>query len=172
MSPTRAVTRPTALQGILRAGLCIGIAGGLAEIGVVWLYSVLKGENAAVIARHVAAAIGLGGASASVGVAVHMVLAVALGICLSAMVQIVAGRHPNDSVLFTLMPGSLAIVWAINFFIVLPEVSPEFVLLLPYGVTLTSKLAFGFCAALSWRTLMQPTRARSVRLPARYGQPA
>jgi hypothetical protein len=43
--------------------------------------------------------------------------------------------------------GSLAAVWAINYFVVLPVLSPGFVHLLPYAITLASKLAFGVAAA-------------------------
>jgi hypothetical protein len=51
------------------------------------------------------------------------------------------------------MTGSLAAVWAINFFIVLPVISPGFVHLLPYAITLASKLAFGVAAAAASQLL-------------------
>ncbi|HYJ20113.1 MAG TPA: hypothetical protein VEW72_13165, partial [Burkholderiales bacterium] len=38
---------------------------------------------------------------------------------------------------------SLALVWAINFFVVLPVLNPDFVTLMPYGATLASKILFG-----------------------------
>lgn len=41
----------------------------------------------------------------------------------------------------------LAAIWKINFFIVLPLVSPEFVALLPHVVTFASKLLFAFAVA-------------------------
>ncbi len=97
------------------------------------------------VARHVASAVGLDGASAVAGLAVHMGLAVALGIVLSAMVQSLAAL--SDRAIWSFMTGSLAAVWAINFFIVLPVVSPGFVHLLPYSITLASKLAFGSAGA-------------------------
>ncbi len=105
------------------------------------------------IARHVASAIGLGGASAASGVAVHMGLAAALGVGLNAAVQTVAGRSACYRMVFPFMLASLAIVWAINFFVLLPAVNPGFVHLLPYGVTLASKLAFGLAAAATLRAL-------------------
>jgi hypothetical protein len=123
----------------------IGLAGGVAEILVVSLYSAFTGGDAAMVARHVASAVGLDGASAAAGVAVHMGLAMALGIVLSAMVQSLAASL--DRAIWAFMMGSLAAVWAINFFVVLPVVSPGFVHLLPYAITLTSKLAFGVAAA-------------------------
>ena len=47
------------------------------------------------------------------------------------------------------MLGALAAVWVINYFIILPVVSPAFVRLLPFAVTLASKLAFGVAAAIA-----------------------
>ena len=43
----------------------------------------------------------------------------------------------------------LAAVWAVNFLVVLPVLSPDFVTLLAYPVTLISKLMFGLAAARS-----------------------
>ena len=45
------------------------------------------------------------------------------------------------------MLAALAGVWAVNFFVVLPIVSPAFVHIVPYAVSLTSKLLFGVAAA-------------------------
>jgi hypothetical protein len=151
MSICSTLDRPEAGQGVLSTGLLIGLAGGLAEILVVCLYSALTGGNAATVARHVASAVGLDGASATAGVAVHMGLAVALGIVLSSMMQSLAAW--SNRAIWVFMMGSLAAVWAINFFIVLPVVSPGFVHLLPYAITLASKLAFGVAAAAALQLL-------------------
>ncbi len=45
------------------------------------------------------------------------------------------------------MRAGLVGVWAVNFFVVLPIVSPDFVHIVPYAVSLTSKLLFGVAAA-------------------------
>jgi hypothetical protein len=157
MSVYSTLDRPAGGQGILRTGMLIGLAGGLAEIVVVGLYSAFTGGDAAMVARQVASAVGLDGASAAAGVAVHMGLAVALGIVLSAVVQSLAALLTRDRAIWAFMMGSLAAVWAINYFIVLPVVSPGFVHLLPYAVTLTSKLAFGVAAAAALQVL-RPVR--------------
>jgi hypothetical protein len=151
MSIYSTLDRPKAGQSVLSAGLLIGLAGGLAEIIVVCLYSALSGGDAAMVGRQVASSFGLDGASAAAGVAVHMVLALALGILLSAMVQSLTAL--SDRAIWAFMIGSLATVWAINFFIVLPVVSPGFVHLLPYAITLGSKLAFGVAAAAALQVL-------------------
>lgn len=159
-------------RGFPWAGLCIGLAGGLAEIVVVLLYAALTGADAASIARHVASAAGLDGAPAAIGVTVHMGLAAALGICLSAALRTPSGRSIRGWKIVPFMAGSLAIVWAINFFIVLPVVSPDFVHLMPFAVTLASKLAFGLAAAATSSALTAPASTRSVRQPDRTGVPS
>jgi hypothetical protein len=156
MSTSSSLTRPATPHDHLRTGLFIGLAGGLAEIVVVWLYSALTGGDAAMVARQVASAIGLEGAPAMAGVAVHMGLAVALGVALSVALQIVVEGPARDRAIFSFMVGSLALVWVINYFVVLPAVSPSFVHLLPYALTLASKLAFGFAAAATLHMLPAP----------------
>jgi len=88
-----------------------------------------------------------------------MGLAVALGIALSTAVQMLAGLLTRDGAMFCFVVGSLAVVWAINYFVILPVVSPEFVNLLPYAVTLASKLAFGAAAAMALNVLKSRSRA-------------
>jgi hypothetical protein len=162
MSIYSTLDRPEAGQSILSVGLLIGLAGGLAEILVVSLYSALTGGDAAMVARQVASAVGLDGASAAAGLAVHMGLALALGVVLSAMVQSLTAW--SDRAIWAFTMGSLAAVWAINFFIVLPAVSPGFVHLLPYAITLASKLAFGVAAAAALQLLRPgaPTASEST----------
>ena len=156
MSTYSNLTRAAAGHGVLRTGLIIGLAGGLAEIVVIWLYSAVTGGDSTMIARHVASAIGLDGASAVVGVLVHMGLAAALGIALNVAFQIVVGRLSRDRAIFSFMVGSLAALWVVNYFVVLPAVSPSFVHLLPYAITLASKLAFGCVAAATLHMLPAP----------------
>lgn len=147
------LSQPATDHGLLRTGLFIGIAGGLAEIVVVWLYSAISGGDATAVARHVSSAVGLDGKSALVGVIVHMSLACVLGITLCAALQLLVKLSDRNAAIFSFMVGSLAIIWVINFFVVLPMLSPSFVHLLPYVVTLVSKLAFGFSAAVAWCAL-------------------
>jgi hypothetical protein len=164
MSIYSTLDRPEAGQGVLSTGLSIGLAGGLAEIVVVWLYSALPGGDAAMVARHVASAVGLDGASAVAGLGVHMGLAMVLGIALSAGLQILGGRRARKGAIFFFMVGSLAVIWAINCFIVLPAISPNFVHLLPHAVTLASKLAFGFAAAATLQMLPSKSYRRQAQI--------
>ena len=42
---------------------------------------------------------------------------------------------------------ALVAVWAVNFFVVLPVVNPDFVTVVPYAASLISKTLFGVAAA-------------------------
>jgi len=165
MSENSLSFRRTNALDLLRTGLYAGLAGGLAEILVVWAYSALTGGDAAIVARQVGAAIGFDGSSATAGIAIHLGLAAALGIGLTVALRLLAGRTPDDHVLLGFMAGSLGIVWMVNFFFVLPALSPGFVHLLPDPVTLASKLLFGLAAGLTLRLRSHRTGLQAVRAP-------
>lgn len=136
---------------ILRTGIIAGLAGGIAEIAWVTLYAGLTGSDPAVVARGVTTAAGIGAllpmAPATLGIVVHMALAVALGVVLTFTWCALAATRPGSTNLYTFMLAALVGVWAMNFLVVLPIVSPGFVHLVPYAVSLTSKLLFGAAAA-------------------------
>jgi hypothetical protein len=132
----------------LRIGATIGLAGGLAEIVVVSSYSTSSGGSALNVARQIASAVHLGADSAFLGLAIHMALAVVLGVALMFVWDGVPERFTRTESLYGFMFAALAIVWGINFFVVLPTLSPSFVDLMPYSVTLISKLMFGLAAAM------------------------
>src|ERR1700678_3710699 len=67
---------------LLRDGIKVGIAGGLAEVAVVGLYSALSDMNIATVGRQIAATVGLDSNSALAGLWVHFALSAALGIVL------------------------------------------------------------------------------------------
>jgi hypothetical protein len=60
------------------------------------------------------------------------------------------------------MLAALTAVWATNFFVILPALSPPFIALLPYPVSLISKLLFGLAAAETLRRCAAP---EAVGLP-------
>jgi hypothetical protein len=134
---------------IIRTGVLAGAAGGLAEIAWVSLYAGVTGLDPAVLARGVTTAAGvtalLPAAPVALGVSVHMALAVMLGVVLALGWQALSARRPANP--YPFMLAALAGVWAVNFFVVLPVVSPAFVHIVPYAVSLTSKLLFGVAAA-------------------------
>ena len=133
------------LGATIMTGAVAGAAGGVAEIAWVALYAAMTGGKAAVIAQGVTTAAGVGalypGAAAGAGVALHMMLSLTLGIALAVAVHRVTSIGPR-----TFSLAALAGIWCVNFFIILPLVSPAFTHLLPYAVSLTSKLLFGAAA--------------------------
>lgn len=150
------------LRQLLWRGVAIGVAGGLAEIAVVGGYSRVAGVNAFDIAAAVATAAHLDAGSPTAGLLVHMGLAALLGIGLmtaGAMVGLFRARNVRS--LYTTMFLSLGAVWAVNFLLVLPWLSPAFLTVLPLPIALLSKLCFGAVAGalLHWVVRAQDERS-------------
>jgi hypothetical protein len=158
MSSTILSRRHLPLFGLLRDGATAGIAGGLAEVLVIALYSATSDTSLATVGRQIAAAVGLDSNSALTGLWVHLALSAALGIALMFAWNRLATISTGPAALYLFASVTLAAIWAINFFIVLPVLSPAFVTLLPYTVTLVSKLMFGGAAA---RTAQRMIAARA-----------
>ncbi len=140
---------------ILRIGVLAGLAGGAAEVAWVSGYAALTGGSASLVARGVTRAvfpaIGATPWAPALGLALHMILAVALGVVLVATVSTPLLRHLGGWPRSTLMVAALGCVWAFNFLVVLPALDPGFLTLLPVAVTLASKLLFGVAAATTLR---------------------
>ncbi len=143
-----------ARANLVAAGAAIGLAGGLAEVFVVGAYSSVAGVDAAGIAGAVATAVRLEPGSAIAGLAVHMALSAALGVALLAGAK-GSGFLRDGSAARTYAMALLALgaIWGLNFFVVLPVVSPGFVHRLPYTVTLASKLMFAVAAVATLRSM-------------------
>jgi hypothetical protein len=157
-----------------RQGVIAGAAGGLAEIVWVTLYATATGANPAKLARGITTAAGVNALfpadPIALGVTVHMGIAVTLGIALAFVWQTLSSHRTRTISPFPFTVAALAAIWAINFFVVLPIVSPAFIQLVPYSVSLISKLLFGLAAAGVFRLLATPAlniqRARiAQRLP-------
>lgn len=153
---------------IVRHGIVAGAAGGLAEVAWVALYAGATGGNAALVARGVTSAAGvsalLPAAPVALGITVHMTLALALGVALSCTWRALREHRPTLSNPYPFALAALAGVWAINFFVVLPIVSPAFVHMVPYAVSLASKLLFGIAsaAALQWQAASEFDTGRAL----------
>ncbi|HEV8016241.1 MAG TPA: hypothetical protein VGP48_11950 [Stellaceae bacterium] len=136
-------------------GIVAGLAGGFAEIAWVTLYAGLTGGDVALPARGVAAAARLGSLfpalSVAIGIVIHMALAVSLGIALAFAWRAFSANRPKTASPFPFMVAVLVGIWAVNFFVVLPVVSPAFVHLMPYSASLISKILFGVAAAEAFR---------------------
>ena len=148
------VTERSAILETFKRGVLAGAAGGLAEMAWGSAYAALTGGDAAVLGRGVTTASGvaalLPSAPVGLGIGIHMVLAVALGLGLAVLWRALSPRvQPSGLYAGTL--AALAAVWATNFFVLLPALSPEFVHLVPLSVSLMSKLLFGLAAAEVFR---------------------
>lgn len=148
MTTSSLLKSPSSSAEVLGTGLMMGLVGGAAEVAVVSAYAMASGTDAGLVGRGVASAIGMDGGSAISGVAVHMGISLVLGIALAALMQTRLMRTLPAGAIFPVLMMTLAGIWLVNFFVVLPVVSPAFVHMLPFAVTLASKLAFGLSAAL------------------------
>lgn len=148
------------------AVLLAGLAGGVAEILWVALYSVLAPASGGEIARQVAASLwpslASGAFAVSAGIAIHLVLSLALGAFFAAAVWIPCARRRGSAVTLACAVVVLASVWVVNFFIVLPTLNPAFVMLMPYWATLLSKLLFGIAMASTLNGFSQAVTVRGT----------
>jgi hypothetical protein len=149
-----------------RHGIVAGVAGGLAEIAWVTLYAGATGADPATVARGVTTAAGVSALfpadPVAVGVTVHMALAVTLGIALSFGWRALSSHRLDIAGPFAFVLVALVGVWAVNFFLALPNISPEFIHLVPNPVSLMSKMLFGLAAAEAFRR--QDASALKARL--------
>ena len=143
----------------LTIGTIAGLAGGVAEVAWIWTYAAATNMDAATVARAVTDTVGIGAQSpVAGGVATHMVLAAILGIAVAFALRPLRGIR-----LYAAMTSVLALVWAVNFLVVLPLVNPAFVDIVPMGVSFASKLLFGLAAAWSFQLARsaEPALARA-----------
>ena len=143
------------LAETLTTGALAGMAGGLAEIGWIVVYGATTGTPVGPVARGVVRsaipALAASTSSAGLGVLIHLGLAVALGIVLALALRLAGHRLGAGHSSSGFVVLALAAVWTVNFLVALPHINPAFVHLLPYGVTLLSKLLFGFSAAMVFK---------------------
>ena len=141
---------------LVRQGMAAGLAGGAAEVAWVAIYGAMTGTPVAAVARGVTTALfpALGGLpfAAALGIALHMLLAIGLGVAVVAAFHAPLLRRIGPWSQSALVVLALGAVWSFNFLIVLPRLDPHFLVLLPMVVTLASKLLFGVSAAAVLRT--------------------
>ena len=137
-----------AAAGVATIGVLAGLAGGLAEVIWIWTYASLTNSDAGLVARAVTDAVRFNPNVSPVvsGIAIHMGLASILGVAVALAIRPVAGLL-NGFGLYAALGAALFVVWAVNFLVVLPLVSPQFVDVVPYTVSLFSKVLFGITAA-------------------------
>jgi hypothetical protein len=135
----------------LRIAVAAGAAGGAAEMLWVAAYAGATGRSGLQVAQEVTASVFPAAAHDAfaplLGVAIHMLLSVALGVVLAKLLlQYVLPRFGRGA----LVPAALvtlAGIWAFNFSVALPLLNASFVSLMPLAASLTSKLLFGAAMA-------------------------
>jgi hypothetical protein len=137
---------------IVRKVLLAGLCGGLAEVLWVALYASMSSVSGTEVARQVAVTVFPGAADLAaapvLGIAVHLVLSLALGAIFAWAVWIPFARRLDFPAAMMTALATLLAVWAVNFFVILPVLNPRFVTLMPYGASLISKALFGI--AMAW----------------------
>ncbi len=133
----------------VRLGLLIllaGVGGGLAEILWVMIYSAFTPVSGVVVAREVTAsffpALATGASGMWLGIVIHMALALALGYAFAYLIWKPLVRAHGPLATLAASALTLAAVWTVNFFVVLPALNPAFITLMPYSVTFASKMLF------------------------------
>lgn len=147
--------------------LLAGLAGGATEILWVMLYSTITATSGTTIARQVTASLWPVAAEWSLapalGIAIHLALSLALATVLVSFLLRFAAQRLAPGMVIACAAAMLALVWAVNFFVVLPTLNPGFVTIMPYAATLFSKILFGI--AMAWvirkKTSFVPQRSTS-----------
>lgn len=143
--------RNQAIGRLLAVGILAGLAGGLAEVAWIVFYAAVSGSDGALVARGITDTLRLATpAPVGAGIAIHMTLAALLGLAVAVALKPLRARL--DALSFdAIVVSVLGLVWAVNFFVVLPAINPAFVGIVPLAVSLVSKLVFGVAAASSFR---------------------
>jgi hypothetical protein len=158
-------------RSLSRNVLLAAFYGGMAEVVWVGAYCLTTGRSGAEVARQVtatlfpAAAAGVPGVA--LGIAIHFALSLLLALVYVRVVWLPFARRWNEAASLAAAMAALALVWTVNFLLVLPVVNPSFVELLPYPVSLASKLLFGIALAGALRDGLR----RSVEDDHRYLPP-
>lgn len=128
-----------------------GIAGGTVEVVWVMLFCLMSPLQSSLVAEEIARSFlpQIAGFPALVtGLIIHYALAVLIAsMVVMTLLRLLGDRLDMRSVL-AVSGVALAAIWLTNFFVILPVVNPDFVTLMPYTVTLVSKLGFGI--AMGW----------------------
>lgn len=144
----RAATVP--LNSWLKAGVAAGMAGGVAEVVFMAAYCLVSGKSGASVLSLITftffnGGIAFGPLGAFAGLLIHLVLSMSIGVFFSISMFLTQGNADRVTLARTVVSGAvlLTVIWAFNFFILLPNINPEFVGTVPAKVAFFSKLLFG-----------------------------
>ncbi len=142
-----------------------GLLGGLAEIAWISIYGYLTPVDAIEVARQISITIIPAIADSFIapilGVCIHLLLSVILAaVFVTTILQPVFRRYGSLGITLACLL-TLALVWKVNFFVVLPLINSSFVSLIPFFVTLISKLLFG--ATMAWVLVIKSPLHEGIR---------
>lgn len=132
--------------GATRAIFLAGIAGGTVEVVWVALYCLVSPLQASLIAAEITRSFlpeVTGPFAVAAGLIIHYALSVLVAGTLSMTLLRLIADNLNMRSIISISIAALVAVWTLNFYVILPAVNPEFVTLMPYAVTLASKIGFG-----------------------------
>jgi hypothetical protein len=157
---------------LLRPLLLAGLAGGIAEIIWIALYSQVATLSAADVSRQVVWSIAPALADSAfapvLGIGIHLALSVLLAFAFGLLVWAPLARKFEPGLIVVACAAALVFVWAVNFFVVLPQLNPVFVSLMPYPITFFSKLLFGLAAG--WSLYRFERQIRPARIALRSAE--
>jgi len=138
------------LRRQIRTASLAGLAGGAAEVVWIALYSMIAGGSSAQVATGITKTfdpeLASGALGVPMGVAIHFGLAIGLGLAVTILIRNTLPNLAGKMSEFALVVAILAVVWAVNFLVILPMVNPSFIYAVPLAVSFTSKLLFGIGA--------------------------
>lgn len=125
-----------------------GLLGGLAEVVWISIYTFTTNAQLSEIGYGITATIYPAGADFMLapvfGLIIHMALSILLALGFGTLLwPLIESRFQYKNITLIASVVTLAVVWKVNFFLLLPIWNPEFVSLLPLPVTLASKILFG-----------------------------
>ncbi|HEY5702958.1 MAG TPA: hypothetical protein VIV20_05730 [Gammaproteobacteria bacterium] len=139
-----------------------GMAGGMAEILWITFYGFFSAVDLVEVARQVSVTVIPATADSNyapaLGLLIHLLLSVALAATFSYTALLPLYRRFGSQGVFLGSLLTLALVWKMNFFLVLPLINASFISVVPLFVTLISKLSFG-AAMAAVLLVMRPMRA-------------
>jgi hypothetical protein len=139
---------PRAMHGAI---VLAGLAGAMAEVIWIALYSAISPLSGGEVLRQITASIFPAMAESilapALGVLLHVVLGVAVAYAFGVLIWQTYTRRMGAGTTLATALVALAAIWTFNFFVLLPVINAEFIGLMPYAVTFISKALFALAMA-------------------------
>ncbi len=124
-----------------------GLFGGLAEVLWIYLYCLQSDVSLQQISNEIVLAVHLASTNQYQGLLIHFALSIIIGI---AYGKIVLRRIDTNNLGLMLIVSTIifACIWMCAFKIILPHLNMDMVTIVPYYISLPSKILFGACMTL------------------------